>query len=69
MDKGGKRLDDAMKAYSEVVGVSRRQLDRQLDKIETWRTIRQKSETTPQKLFYATSITAQASPANDSDRI
>lgn len=69
MDKVGKRLDDAMKAYSEVVGVRTRQLDRQLDKIETLRTIRQESETTPQNLLSATSTTTQASSADDVDRM
>lgn len=34
MDKVGKRLDDTMTAYSEVVGVRTRQLDRRLDKID-----------------------------------
>jgi DNA recombination protein RmuC len=38
MDKVGKRLESATKAYDELDGTRRRQLERQLDRIEDLRT-------------------------------
>lgn len=43
MDKVGKRLEETMRAYSEVVGVRTRQLDRRLDKIDDLGIVREQS--------------------------
>ena len=69
MDTVGKRLDDTMRAYSDVVGVRTRQLDRQLDKIEDLRTLRRDSETGPPHALTASSIMAAPTVQHDSDPV
>ena len=69
MDKVGKRLDDAVRVYTDVVGVRTRQLDRQLDKIEDLRTLRRDSETGPLHALPASSIMAAPTVREDSDVI
>jgi len=44
MEKLGKRLDDAMKDYTELTGTRTRQLDRQLDKIDALQATSEQAE-------------------------
>ena len=67
MDKVGKRLDDTMRAYTDVVGVRTRQLDRQLDKIEDLRTLRRDSETAPLNALTDSSILEAPAVRQDSN--